>query len=93
MTSKKIKKIPLPDLIIVLRVSQKELLKRNESRLEAKDKIRLGKKIILDRYHDYDKLINNLPEDIQKRVFIIDADRSKTSIQREITKLIVNQFK
>lgn len=90
--SVRVRNTPLPDLIIVLKVSQRELLKRNRSRVEAKDKILLGKKIILNRYHDYDKLVNNLPEDIRRRTFILDAERSETAIQREIMKLIRNQL-
>ncbi|OHA59425.1 MAG: hypothetical protein A2589_00960 [Candidatus Vogelbacteria bacterium RIFOXYD1_FULL_46_19] len=90
--NKETKIMPIPDLLIVLNVSQKLLLKRNKNKSERKDKILLNKKIILSRYQDYIKLINNLPKNIKERTFIINAGRSKTAVQKEILKLINSQL-
>ncbi len=90
--NKETKIMPIPDLLIILNVSQKLLLKRNQNKSERKDKILLNKKIILSRYQDYVKLINNLPKNIKERTFIINAGRSKTAVQKEILKLINGQL-
>ena len=90
--NKETKIMPIPDLLIVLNVSQKLLLKRNKNTSERKDKILLNEKIILSRYQDYGKLINNLPKNIKERTFIINAGRSKTAVQKEILKLINSQL-
>ncbi len=89
---KKTKIMPIPDLLIVLNVSQRVLLKRNKDKSERKDKILLNERIILNRYQDYVELINNLPKDIQERTFIINAGKSKTAVQKEILKLIRTQL-